>query len=189
MDLAKVIQKGGVGVLPTDTIYGLVGSALNKAAVERIYQIRRRAPQKPMIILISSINELANFMGQPERLKAEVFLKKIWPNPVSIILPVPHRRWNYLHRGTKTLAFRMPKPVKLLNLLKKTGPLVVPSANFEGEKPAMTIEEAKEYFGDKVDFYEEGGKLDAKPSTLIEIKNNKIIILRQGGYELKIGKL
>lgn len=184
-NIATQVKQGKIGVIPTDTIYGLVGSALNKDTVERIYCLRKRTPSKPMIILISTIKDLEKFSLTPSRWEAS-FLNKIWPNPVSVVLPVPSRKWNYLHRGINTLAFRMPKSVKLRNLLKKTGPLVAPSANFEGEKPAATIKEAKKYFGDEVDFYIDGGELNSPPSTLIQITNNKINILRQGSYEIKI---
>jgi L-threonylcarbamoyladenylate synthase len=70
-------------------------------------------------------------------------------------------------------------------LLKKAGPLVAPSANPEGMEPAKTIKEAKEYFGERVDFYINGGKLLSPPSTLIEIKNKKIFIKRKGAVKIK----
>ncbi len=179
----KILKSGGVGILPTDTIYGIVGSALNKDTVERIYRLRRRSSEKPMIILISSIKDLEKFSINLTNTQKEK-LDKYWPNSLSIILDCPDNQFFYLHRGTKTLAFRMPDNLGLLNLLKQTGPLVAPSANFEGEKYAETIEEAREYFKDNVEFYEDKGQLISEPSTLIRIKEDTIEILRQGKFKI-----
>lgn len=191
MSIANKLLSGQVGVIPTDTIYGLVGSALSQDTVERIYKLRKRTPTKPMIILISDLSDLAKFSLQPRRLTLEI-LKKIWPNPVSVILSCDNPNFEYLHRGSKTLAFRMPNDAKLLELLKQTGPLVAPSVNFEGETPAATIQEAKNYFGDEVDFYCEatrspyidGGKLESEPSTLIKLTGDKIEIMREGAFKI-----
>jgi len=90
-----------------------------------------------------------------------------------------------LHRGTGTLAFRMPKLKWLRELLEKTGPLVAPSANFEGEQPAKTIREAEKYFGKNIDFYVDVGRRDSKPSTLLRIEKEKTVILRAGGVNIK----
>lgn len=177
-DAAKILRRGGVGVLPTDTIYGIVGSALSKKSVERIYKIRRRNFKKPLIILINSIADLKNFKIKIDKNSRKI-LDKIWPGAVSVILPCPGEEFSYLHRGMKTLAFRLPKPQWLRCLLSKTGPLVAPSVNPEGLPSAKTIKEAKKYFGDGVDFYADTGRLDKPPSTIISIKNGKIKVIRK----------
>jgi len=112
-------------------------------------------------------------------------LKKLWPGKVSIILPSLLKKFSYLHRGTKTLAFRLPQLKWLRNLLKETGPLVAPSANPEGLPPAVTVSQAREYFGENVDFYLDGGELSGSPSTLIQIKKGKIIIKRKGSGKIE----
>lgn len=176
-ETAEVLRKGGVGVIPTDTIYGIIGSALNIKAVERIYRLRRRNPKKPMIILISSITDLKRF-GVSIDLKTNRTLKRLWPGKVSVILPSPSKKFAYLHRGLKTLAFREPAKKSLRALLRKTGPLVAPSANIEGKRPARTIAEAQRYFGRKVDFYIDGGRLKGKASKLVTIAGGESVILR-----------
>ncbi len=187
--------------MPTDTIYGIVGPALNKKAVEKIYRLRRRNKRKPLIILIGSLADLKK-LGVKTNAKTRKVLKKIWPGKVSVILALSGKRprtrtssirgrqetrdkFKYLHRGTKTLAFRLPKLYWLKRLLDKTGPLVAPSANWEGETPARTIKEAKKYFGDKVDFYVDIGRLSSKPSTLVDIREGKPLVLRKGAVSVK----
>lgn len=177
--IVKIISAGGIGVLATDTLYGLVGSALSKKAVERIYKVRRRAFKKPLIILISSLMDLDLFSVKLDNATRKKLLK-LWPGKISIIFPCSDKKFKYLHRGVKTLAFRLPKKKYLISLIKKTGPLVAPSANLEDESPAETIKDAKKYFGNKIDFYVDSGKISGKPSTLVKLENGKIVVLRKG---------
>lgn len=167
--LRDVLKNGGIGILPTDTLYGLVGSAFSAKAVLKIYKLRGRNAKKPMIVLIDSLRGLEQF-GVKTNPRVTKFLKKLWPGPVSVILPCEQKRFLYLHRGTKTLAFRVPQNQWLRKLLGYTGPLVAPSANPEGKPPAYTISEAQKYFGNKVGFYVDAGPKRSTPSTLIEIK-------------------
>ncbi|OQA36426.1 MAG: Threonylcarbamoyl-AMP synthase [Parcubacteria group bacterium ADurb.Bin326] len=181
-EVIKKLKAGKIGVVPTDTIYGLVGQALNREAVETIYEIRRRSPDKPFIILISSIEELKSF-GVNVSLEEKRFLGKYWPGAVSVILPCKYERLKYLHRGTKSLAFRLPKDKFILQILKETGPLVAPSANPEGLSPAENLKQAREYFGDKI-FYYGRGRLQGAPSTLVSLNDGKVEVLRQGAVKV-----
>ena len=186
MDLkstAIYIQKGEIAVIPTDTLYGIVGSAFSKKAVEKIYAIKGRDENKPFIVLISSVSDLKKF-GIVLSIPQKKFLSRIWPNPVSVILPCSSKKFEYLHRGTKSLAFRFPKNKKLQDFLKKTGPLVAPSANPQGEKPAETISEAKKYFSEKVLYYVSKGRKKGKPSTIVSLLKEQPIILRQGSLKI-----
>jgi L-threonylcarbamoyladenylate synthase len=182
--IVPILSSGGIGIFPTDTLYGLVGSALNKKAVERIYKLRKRDLKKPMIVLIPSISDLKIF-GVKISSQQKKMLEKLWPGKISVVLDCSLKKIKYLHRGTKTLAFRLPKEKWLLNFLEKNGPLVAPSANIAGNKPSETCREAKKYFGDKIDFYVGKGKLKSKPSTLVRLfKDGQIKILRQGAKEI-----
>ena len=176
-EVANILIKGGIGVLPTDTIYGIVGSTFRPRAVERIYKLRKRNRKKPMIILIGSIADIERFEVKIDA-KTKKILKRFWPWKVSIILPCPSKKFTYLHRGAETLAFRLPAKKSLRALLKKTGPLVAPSANIEGERPAKTVAEAKRYFGSRVDFYLDIGRLTDKPSKLVDLLGGRSKIVR-----------
>jgi L-threonylcarbamoyladenylate synthase len=173
--VAAMLRRGGVGVIPTDTIYGIVGSALRPKTVELIYKLRRRDRRKPMIVLIARTGDIRQF-GVALDQRTKKVLAKVWPGKVSIILPA--KKFRYLHRGTGSIAFRLPKPQWLRELLLKAGPLVAPSANREGEPPARTVAEAKKYFGDKAWFYVDKGRFASKPSTVIKIEEGKPVVLR-----------
>lgn len=187
MEIGKVIRLlklGEIGVVPTDTIYGIVGSALNPQVVERIYKLRKRSTEKPMIILISEISDLKKFNIRLT-LKQINFLEKTWPNPISVVLPNYLEKFKYLHRGKNSLAFRMPKKEMLLQIIHEVGPLVAPSANYEGEQPSQIIKDAKGYFGKQVAFYIDEGEIKSEPSTIIELsKDGQPTVLRDGIFKL-----
>jgi L-threonylcarbamoyladenylate synthase len=186
-NLINILKDGGVVVMPTDTIYGIVGRAEDRGTVERIYKVRKRNPERPCIILIGEVSELERFSIEITDNQKEG-LKKYWsfdmaqdkPEPVSIILDCPNEKLEYLHRGTNTLAFRLPNIKELRDLLMKAGPLVAPSANPEGLLTASKIDQAKEYFGNDVDLYVDGGQIEGKPSKLIKLhKDGTVSILRE----------
>ena len=163
-------------MLATDTLYGIVARAENRQAVERLYSIKGRRPDKPLIILIASIKDVERF-GVEVNSELEKKLKDYWPGPVSIILSCNNDKFEYLHRGTNSLAFRVPAKHSLRRMLHKTGPIVAPSANPEGLEPARTIAQARAYFGDKIDFYRRGRTVQ-QPSRLIKIDGDTITVLR-----------
>jgi L-threonylcarbamoyladenylate synthase len=176
-EVSAVIKDGGIAVIPTDTIYGIVCSAMDQKSVERLYKTRKRNPEKPMIILIGSIDALKLFGINLNR-EQKSFLKQ-WPEKTSIILGCEDKKLRYLHRGKNSLAFRIPGNPDLIKLLKATGPLVAPSANPEGKKPAETIEQAQDYFRDKADLYLDCGRMKSKPSRIISFLNGRIEIVRK----------
>ena len=181
--IIKFLKNDEVGVLPTDTLYGLVGSAFSIKAVERIYDLKNRNEKKSLIILISSLDDLKKF-GVELTEKAKIFMQKFWPGKVSIVLPFNNKSLDYLDRMDGTLAFRLPDKKDLIELLEKTGALVAPSANPEGKEPAKNLEEAMKYFDGKVDFFVDGGEINSAPSTLVKIVGDKIEVLREGAVKI-----
>lgn len=171
MNFVSNIQTGEVGVIPTDTIYGIVGSALSPKIVERIYTLKGRDEHKPFIILIGKEEQLSLFSITERNIS---YWKE--ERPTSVIFKIVDEKWQYLHRGTNSLAFRFPQNKELQEFLKETGPLVAPSANPQGEEPASTIDEAKEYFADTVDFYIDGGVKEGTPSRIISLVDGEKII-------------
>ncbi len=169
----QIIKNGGVAVIRTDTLYGIVCDAFNQHAVERIYHIKNRNPLKPVIVLVADYKQIALF-GVSLSEEVKEMLSKYWPGKVSVILPASDTTVNthYIHKGTGGIAFRIPDDEYLQKRLIETGPLVAPSANPEGKPPARSVNEAIDYFGDKVDYYEDKGTIqDIQPSKIIKISN------------------
>ena len=186
-NLIKTILENGVAVMPTDTIYGLVGKALNEDVVNRIYKIKKRNPDKPFIILISDIKDLEKFsiVLSSEQLKK---IAELWsfdltqdfqPEPISIILDCFDEKLKYLSRETNSLSFRLPNIKSLRNLVAKVGPVIATSANREALPPCKDIVEAKKYFGNSTDLYVDGGTVENKHSKLIKLnRDGSIVVLR-----------
>lgn len=177
-ELARALREGAVGVLPTDTLYGLVASALTRDAVERVYALRKRSSRKPFIILVHAPAHVRLFGARVGSSERKIF-KEVWPGKVSVVLFCSGKKFRYLRCGGKTLAFRVPDSKVLRNFLLKSGPLVAPSANPEGKKPARSIKEAEQYFGSRVDFYCDKGRLSGRPSKLIAVQEGGVKILRE----------
>lgn len=175
----KRIVDGEIGVIPTDTLYGIVVSAFDPDAVERVYATRGRDTDKPCIVLIGDMSDLGWF-GIDSADADRAMLARVWPGPVSVVLSCPNPRWRYLHRGTEMLAFRVPDDAQLRNFLSSAGPIIAPSANPAGERPAETVEEANVYFHNDIDFLVDGGRLSGAPSTVARIVDGKWDVLRQG---------
>lgn len=176
--LSAHLRNGAVGVLATDTLYGLVGSAFYPDVVARIFQLKRRNINKPVIVLVSDVEQMKYFGIDLTRdvLRA---LQTYWPGRYSIVLPTKENaRFDYLTRGTGTIAFRMPDRADLFELLDLAGPIVAPSANIEGQPPATTIEEARRYFGEEIDFYADAGKVEGRASSVITFEGDKVKYLR-----------
>jgi L-threonylcarbamoyladenylate synthase len=167
-EIARILLSGGVGVLRTDTLYGIVGRAGDERAIHRIYELKGRDETKSPIVLISSTNQL---FDEPSMIR-RTFFESVWPGKVSVILP-SSKAPSWIRRGNQSVAYRLPDDVSLTSLITQTGPLAAPSANPEGKAPAMNIDEANAYFGEKVDFYVDGGQVTlSEPSQLISVSDN-----------------
>ncbi len=178
-ELTEEIKVGKVGILPTDTIYGIHASALNPHSIERMYQIRLRDTNKPFIVLINNLTDLHLF-GIELTAEQNPLVETVTKESVSIVLPINNQKFNYLTRDTHSIAFRIPKHHELKSLLTKTGPLVSTSVNKQGEQPCETIAEAQVVFGDSVDFAVDEGRKLGMASTVVELVGTKVRILRQG---------
>lgn len=167
-EVVRLLQAGGVGILRTDTLYGVVASATNEVAVQRIYELKGRDETKSPIVLVSNQSQVFDAVSDEH----ERLLGDVWPGPVSVIIPsVDAPVW--IRRDNDSVAYRLPKSSELQNLVDQTGPLIAPSANPQSLSPAMTIQQAVGYFGDKVDFYVDGGEvIDPSPSQILQITSS-----------------
>jgi len=182
MSPTDLLQPGSLGVIPTDTVYGLVARAADQAAVSRLYDLKKRE-QKPGTLIAASIKQLEELGLKHRYLKA---VEQYWPGAVSVVIQAADPALAYLHQGKMSLAVRIPDDKQLQTLLEQTGALLTSSANQPGEPPAVDIDQARQYFGDSVDFYQDGGDLSGRqPSTLIRIIDDAVEILREGAVKIK----
>lgn len=167
-EIVRLLAGGAIGIIRTDTLYGVVASATDETAVGRVYALKDRSEHKSPIVLVHDLSQLFDAPS----LNATQLLSEVWPGPVSVILPSANAP-AWIRRGNNSVAYRQPNDQSLLQLLIATGPLIAPSANPEGEAPAMNVNEARAYFGDAVDFYVDGGQvIDASPSRLLRVNQD-----------------
>lgn len=167
-EIVRILLQGGIGVVRTDTLYGLIACAADEAAVNKVYALKDRSAHKSPIVLIHDTSQLFDTVSS----QTEQLLGSVWPGPVSVILPSTQAP-TWIRRENDSVAYRQPNDQSLSQLLARSGPLIAPSANPEGESPAMNIAEAKAYFGNSVDFYIDGGQvMDGTPSQLIRVNQD-----------------
>ena len=163
--LTETLLGGGIAVIRTDTLYGIVACANNESAVERVYEVKGRDPHKSCIVLL---DEPESSYGHAEELSVDIAHHD--ERPTSFLIDADDAP-QYLLRENNQLAYRVPHDEKLTQLLRRTGPLIAPSANPEGKQPAHTVHAAMDYFGDQVDIYVDGGEVprDISPSRILRI--------------------
>lgn len=179
----QILNGGGVGVMPTDTVYGLVARAHDPKAVARLYALKNRT-HKPGTIIAANTEQLIK-LGVEERHINKV--KRWWPGPVSVIFPV-NPRFAYLHQGLGDMPIRIVADERVRKILEQTGPLATSSANQPGKPSAVTVTEAWNYFHNTIDFYVDGGDLsDRTSSTIIKLtEGGGFQTIREGTVNLSI---
>jgi tRNA threonylcarbamoyl adenosine modification protein (Sua5/YciO/YrdC/YwlC family) len=171
-------RPGAIGVIPTDTVYGVVARAVDHEAVNRLYRLKKRN-HKPGTIIAANIEQLVHLGIKRRYLKA---VERLWPGPLSV--EIPHAI-DYLSQFTGRQAFRLPNDKALTQLLLIVGPLLTSSANEPGKPTANNVDDAQRYFGKSVDFYVDGGDLSGRlPSTIIRIVDDAFEIIREGAVKI-----
>ncbi|PIT92525.1 MAG: threonylcarbamoyl-AMP synthase [Candidatus Harrisonbacteria bacterium CG10_big_fil_rev_8_21_14_0_10_42_17] len=191
VNISEIVQtlkadNNNIVCMPSDTVYGLFACAFNRQAVERLYEVKGRDENKPFIILLASKEELEKFGVTNLSEVAQKILQTYTPGSVTFIVEVQSPEFEYLKRNGKTLAFRIPDDETLQSILKETGPLVAPSANPQGLATARNIEEAKAYFRETVNLYVDGGDVKGEPSTIVDVSEEKLKIVRQGKIHINL---
>jgi tRNA threonylcarbamoyl adenosine modification protein (Sua5/YciO/YrdC/YwlC family) len=176
-EVVNAITSGGVAVIPTDTVYGLVCDPANAGAVERIYAIKQRPPGLELTLLAAAVAdvEAAVELSEPARRLAG----RYWPGPLSIVASLGRRRLA-IPRAGATLSCRVPAHEIALEVLRRTGPLASTSANLHGTPPAITAEEAAAQLGSDVDAILGGGASIGLASTIIDCTTTPPRVLREG---------
>jgi L-threonylcarbamoyladenylate synthase len=178
-EIGEMIKKGGVIVYPTDTVYGIGGNPFLEDVVIRIKNIKQRE-EKAMPILISSLEkakEIAYFNDLSLKI-ANTF----WPGPLTIVLKTKVKFSPHLTGGRDSIGLRIPNHELALKIIEASGgALIGTSANISGRPPAISIEDLDEKIKFSVDLIIDGGKCYlGKPSTVIEVIDSKIKIIRIG---------
>lgn len=178
-NVAEVINDGGVVISPTDTVYGMLADAFNVDAINRIYTIKEREREKPLLMLLKD----DKFIDKLCKGSIPDIVRKKIPGELTFIMPLKEEiKHNFIYLKS-TVAIRIPRDNYMEKLLKLTPPLVAPSANPTGYGVIYDGNKIVELYKDKVDLIINCGTIEEKlPSTLYDCINNKV--LRQGSVYL-----
>ena len=175
---SQIVSQGGIVIFPTDTVYGIGCNPYNKESVEKIYKIKSRDIMKSLPVLTYSI-ETAEKIVEFDQFTKKI-VKKFWPGPLTVILKVTDKKIKESLNLENKIAIRIPDHKCTLELLKKCNFLVGTSANISGNLPYTDPEECLKNL-ENYDIFVDGGIITSKgESTIIEIENKKIKIIREG---------
>lgn len=177
--IKRELEKGGAVVLPTETVYGLFAKALDKKAVDHVYQLKRRPRDKALNLNVAHLDDILNFSkNQPPYLQKLV--DSFLPGPLTIILEANDKVPYWVNSDLTTVGFRMPNHPVTLELIRGFGPLIGPSANISGNASGVSFKEILKDFGQEVLGFEDDSFLTGQDSTILDLSSDKVKILRQG---------
>lgn len=175
----KLLNEGEAVSLPTETVYGLAARYDNAQAVEKIFTLKGRPRENPLIIHIASLEQLRKFVNEIPPL-VQALAAKFWPGPLTLVLPIiPLAVPETIRSSLPTAAFRMPNHASTLDVLAKTGPVVMPSANLSGSPSSTCPGHVEDDFGKEFPILNGGVCRSGVESTILLV-DDRVKILRQG---------
>ncbi|MBQ7139918.1 MAG: threonylcarbamoyl-AMP synthase [Bacilli bacterium] len=184
--ICQVLNDGGLVISPTDTIYGIMGDALNENVIRKIYNVKKRNYNKPLILLMNSFEMIKEYTDNISEIE-ENAIKKLFPGCVTIILKKNYKINNLITSNTEYVGIRIPNNKDLISIINKLErPIVSTSANISDEDVITNIKMIDENLKRKIDYIEDGGEIKENASTIIKFDNEKLIILREGNLTKKI---
>ncbi len=179
----ELLKKGDVVVFPTDTIYGIGASIARESGFKKIFEVKSRSPQKPLIIYVASFEQLQLVTQEiPKSTLSE--LRKIWPGAMSGIFGKTEIVPSFVTSGQNTVAVRIPNHQLCLELVRRIGdPLAVTSANISGMETQKTAPEVAAQLGERVPLVLDGGpNPEQQPSTLVDFTGSTARLLREDAW-------
>jgi len=181
-ELAKEIKNGSLVIFPTETVYGIGCNAYDRSACQRIYEAKGRPKEKPLIVLISNLKMLEHLVEKISPLEQKL-IDTFWPGALTIkfkkkqeVIP------EIISAGDEYVRVRLQGVGITHDLIEVSNvPLVAPSANLSGSKTGTKIKNILKELGEKVDYILDYGDIESDiPSTIVEVKDESIVILREG---------
>jgi L-threonylcarbamoyladenylate synthase len=179
--IKRVLNLGGVIAFPTDTFYGLGANPFNKKAISRIFKIKQRPENKPLLVLIGAVHQVS-ILAQEINPTAEILINKLWPGPLTILFSAHSHLPALLTGNTGKIGIRQPGNEQVRKLLAGIDyPITATSANISGSANATSAEEVEKTLGSQIDLIIDGGPaVSAKESTVLDVTLSPPLIVRDG---------
>ncbi len=184
---AEILKKGGVCVIPTETSYGLAASIYDEEALARIYRIKKRPAEKPLLILVESMAQAPIERRQLTRCAINL-MKRFWPGPLTLLLPAKEGLPFSLTGGTGRIGVRMSShPVAQALVRRVGGPITATSANLSGMGLPKNLDEVRQQLvHESPDFFLDAGVISPGPaSTILDATVEPPFVVRQGAVSLE----
>ncbi|MBS1507384.1 MAG: threonylcarbamoyl-AMP synthase [Bacteroidetes bacterium] len=181
-----LLEEGKLVAIPTETVYGLAGNALNEEAVTEIYLAKNRPYFDPLIVHVGSVEAVSDYVEEIPRQASEL-MRRFWPGPLTILLPKKSIVPDLVTAGLDRVGIRCPDHPLTLQLLKKLSfPLAAPSANPFGYVSPTNPAHVNEQLGNKIDYILDGGECKVGvESTIVGFENGNSIVYRVGGLSVE----
>ncbi|MCH7412876.1 threonylcarbamoyl-AMP synthase [Belliella sp. R4-6] len=183
----QILEAGELVGIPTETVYGLAGNALNADAVSKIFDTKNRPSFDPLILHTSDIERVLDFVKEiPEDLK--ILANSFWPGPLTLLLPRKSNVPDLVTSGLDTVAVRIPSHPLTKELLTELDfPLAAPSANPFGYISPTKASHVNDQLGQKISYILDGGSCEVGlESTIVGMENGKVTVYRLGGIDLRL---
>lgn len=175
----QLLKNGKVVAFPTETVYGLGADAWNPDAIQKVFDIKKRPTDNPLIIHISSLRMVKSFTNTiPE--DSRKLMKHFWPGPLTLIFKKKPEVLDVITGGLNTVALRWPKHPLSQHLIAQAGPLVAPSANSSGKPSPTKAEHVQEDFGEGFPVIDAGETDIGLESTVLDVSTEPFRIYRPG---------
>lgn len=178
-EAAKLILAGEIVAFPTETVYGLGADAANPLAIKKVFETKGRPADNPLIVHIADVKQLEQIVAEiPEPAKKLMYL--FWPGPLTLVFKKLESVPDLVTAGLDTVAVRMPSHTLALELIRKSKPLVAPSANKSGRPSPTRAAHVIADYGTQVPVLDGGPCIYGIESTVLDVTSEPYTILRPG---------
>lgn len=176
----SAVKSGRLVVLPTDTVYGIGADAFDNTAVAALLSAKGRGRDMPVPVLVGSWHTIEGLVYTVPNAAREL-IRAFWPGALSLVVrQAPSLQWD-LGDADGTVMLRMPLHPVAIEVLREVGPMAVSSANISGRPAAVTVDEARDQLGDRVEVYLDAGPSQQQAaSTIVDLTGAQPRVLRQG---------
>jgi L-threonylcarbamoyladenylate synthase len=175
----KALKEGKVIIYPTDTLYGLGADIFSETAIRKVFEIKKRPAKMPISVAVSDFEEIKKIANV--NIKAEILINSFLPGKLTLILKKKSLVSDQITGGLDRVAIRIPDNKIALEILQKFGPITATSANIHGKKtPDIISDIIMQFNKEDIGFCLDDGRLAGQPSTIVDVSEGKINIIRKG---------
>ncbi len=182
--VVEILQRGGIAILPTETVYGLVARAQDEKAVRRVYEVKRRGPE-PLTVHVASLEQARELVERMPKV-AELLAESLWPGPLTMVLKKSNKVPDFVTAGLNKVGIRIPRHTLTLEVIRRVGPTVMPSANVHDNPSPTSAYDAIEDLGHSVDVVVDAGECELGiDSTVVDLSEDVPKLLRPGAVPIE----